>query len=166
MKRWLWVLSGVLAAASLVAWAFAYSPMDCYAALPRTSSWPVQICDPRFGMTFIFTKDSPANILAVLGLPAAWAAVVLALTWHLLGLALVFVATLVAMGGWLVWWLGLMWFVDRTPYHCAFGFGGFGCSGLLDHISLLAVFLGWLAPVAALVVTPLIGFVRGRKASR
>lgn len=93
MKRWLLVFPGVPAVASLVAWAFAYSSMDCYAALPRASSWP-----PR--------------------LP--WAA----------------------------------------------GFGGFGCSRLLDDISLIAVLLGWMAPVAALGITPLIGLARERKAPR
>lgn len=157
------IVASVLAIASILAWVHAYSSLTCYEALPRVTTWPPTVCDARFGMTFVFVKDSPANILAVLGVPAAAVALVLALTWQLIRRTRLIAATLFSFAAFLLLWGFLIWWLDRSTYQCAFGFGGFSCSGVIDNVALISVFLGWIAPVASLVCTPIVGRLARRR---
>jgi hypothetical protein len=153
----LMLLAALLAVTSGFLWVRAYSPLTCYDSLPRVSSWPPAICDLRFDLTFIFIKDSPANIGAVLGVPAALVTLLLALTWRLILGSRVAAATAFSVSASLALWAFLIWWLDRSPYLCAFGFGGFGCSGLIENVGLNVVFLGWLLPLAALIGAPVVG---------
>ena len=151
------VVSFLIAIASAWSWYHAYSPLPCYEATPGSTEWPPAVCDLRFDITFVFIKDSAANIIAVLGTPAAILVFVLALTWQLILSARVGLATAFSVLAFLALWAFLIWWLDRSPYLCAFGFGGFSCSGVIESISLSVVFLGWVAPLAALICTPVIG---------
>jgi hypothetical protein len=146
-----------MAIACLTAWALAYSPLSCYEALPQITEWPPQVCDLRFGMTFVFIINSPENVLAVVGVAAAYAFSVSAVALLLLLHSGIVAGTAFAGPAFGLLWLILVWTLDRTPYACAFGFGGVGCSGFLGTLGLYAVFLGWLLPGVAIVGTPFLG---------
>ena len=160
---YLLLVSFSFAIASAGSWYRAYSPLSCYEALPRSTEWPPAVCDPRFDLTFVFIKDSVANIIAVLGAPAAIMALVLALTWQLILRARVGLATAFSFLAFLALWAFLIWWFDHSPYQCAFGFGGFGCSGVIENFGLNAVFLGWVAPLVALICTPVVGRLTRKK---
>lgn len=157
LTRVLLLLSLAIATISLLAWADSYSPLSCYDALRRATTSTPMICDPRFGLTFIFTRDTLTNILAVVGPPVASVVLALAITWQIISHEKVLVATITSFTAFILCWIFSIWSFDRLPYLCAFGFGGFSCSGTLENLSLNAVLAGWLAPLAALIATPIVG---------
>lgn len=128
-----------------VAWARAYSPYTCYQALSgRWSEFPALVCDSRLGMTFIFRLDSLANVVAVVGWSFSYVVAVGAASIFLLRRRGTFPATFFAFTASAVLWFLLILSVDRSPYDCAFGFGGFSCGGFLSYLGLYVTFLGWL----------------------
>ncbi|MFG6667128.1 hypothetical protein ACGK9R_08455 [Halomonas sp. HNIBRBA4712] len=53
--------------------------------------------------------------------------------------------------GALLWWL-LVLGLDRSPYHCALGFGGMACSDALSAFGAAVVLLGWIGVVIGTLV--------------
>ncbi|WP_447553711.1 hypothetical protein [Vreelandella sp. EE22] len=150
--RCLLLFAALLLLGWLALWAVAYSPESCYQSAQRTALNGAGrlICDSRLDMLFLFVEDSLHNWLAVLGwiVPYAifiWVTIRTLLSQHQRLAAVMFTA----LTGMLLWgWLIVS--LDRSPYHCAFGFGGFGCSNQLGEVGIAAVFLGWLIPLGML----------------
>lgn len=157
--------AGLAVAGCVGAWLLAYSPDTCYEALNgRRIEFPPFVCDLRFGMTFVFRLDSIQNVLAVLGWSFMYALLGVAATSYLLRSYGTLAATLFASTASAALWLLLVWSLNRSPYQCAFGFGGFSCGGLLSILGLSVSFSGWLLPIAALIGIPLVAKLRARDA--
>jgi hypothetical protein len=144
-----------IAIACLATWAMAYSPLDCYQAIPPVTEFPPLVCDGRFDANFVFRLNSFANIFAILGFMLSFLCVILAITIRLVKQKRTPIATLFSFISLCLIWIFSIWMLDRQPYLCAFGFGGFSCNGFLENTGLYAVFLGWVFPVFALAAVPL-----------
>jgi hypothetical protein len=155
--RSLLVVALLAAIGCIGAWFLAYSPEPCYRALyGRSDEFPPYFCDFRLGMTFVFRRDSPLNIVAVLGWAIPYVITVWIVSLSLFRKLGVLGSTLFATTASAVLWLLLIWSLDRAPYLCAFGFGGSSCSGFLSNLGFNIVFLGWVIPVASLLGIPII----------
>lgn len=157
--RTLLIIAALGLAVWLVVWGAAYTPYNCadvlYDAHSPADAAAKLVCDPRLNMTFVFVEDSLHNWLAVLG----WVVPYVLVVWvgirtllrrsQRLGAMLCTAAT-----GITLWW-GLIVSLERPPYSCAFGFGGFSCTSALGHASVNAFFGGWLIPLGMLIAVGL-----------
>ncbi|UYF99019.1 MULTISPECIES: hypothetical protein [unclassified Halomonas] len=158
--RTLLIIAALCLPVWLAAWGLAYTPYSCSDVLwgaHRPADEAVKLaCDPRMNMTFVFVEDSLHNWLAVVGWVVPYALLVWVAIRTLLRCSRHVGAMLFTAVAGIALWIGLVVSLERQPYNCAFGFGGFGCTSALGTANVNALFGGWMIPLGMLIVVGLV----------